>query len=237
VAASLSFEHLWAPLDPADVPFDYVCEPGLPFTLSDLANRRSLDGEPESLAAAIRQWGARISSGTADWSVVRQTDGHVLALAPGDVGWMESMKLAARSGDTFAGFDLDGSWDLETGGDCRAQTTLGAGHWRLDPKYRAPGPTARTLHVLGYLGCNGTEKAGKARVHTTDDAMLVAIPMRSRFNSDMCDGLGPTPMTIRLPKPLGDRVLYDAGSLPIRRIGPRSSLGISRQVSTKGSAR
>ena len=33
-------------------------------------------------------------------------------------------------------------------------------------------------------------------------------------------------MTVRLPEPLGQRDLYDAGSLPLRRIGPKTGLGI-----------
>lgn len=50
--------------------------------------------------------------------------------------------------------------------------------------------------------------------------MLIAIPMGSKVHSDMCHGLGPTKMTITLPKPLGDRALYDVGSLPVRLVAP-----------------
>ncbi len=232
--ATSPFERLWQPLDPADVPFEYVCEPGLPFTTSDLASARGLDDVPESLADAVSSWAERISSATDDWTVAREDDGQVLALAPGRRGWMESMRLVHQSSDTWASPDLGDPWDFATGGDCQAQTTFGAGRWRLDHRFPAPGPRTRTLHVVGYLGCNGTEKSGPAHIHTTDDAMLIAIPMRSTMDSDMCHGIGPTRMTIRLPKPLGDRVLYDAGSLPIRRIGPETSLGIKKDVPTKG---
>jgi hypothetical protein len=82
-----------------------------------------------------------------------------------------------------------------------------------------PGTVERVLQAcpdLGYTGCNGTEKAGPARIHVTDQAMLIAIPMRSILPGDACAGLGPIPMTVRLPEPLAQRTLYDAGSLPIR---------------------
>lgn len=50
----------------------------------------------------------------------------------------------------------------------------------------------------------------------TDDAALIAIPMRSTVGAHAGECLGPTRMTVSLTKPLGHRTLYDAGSLPIR---------------------
>lgn len=224
--AGSRFEHLWQPLDPADVPFGYVCEPGLPFTTADLAAAQALDEVPESLAEAVKHWAERIAPGADEWTVVRQADGQVLALTPGHHGGLESMKLESRMGDAIAGFAPGIAWDFATGGDCRAQATFVAGRWRLDPRFPTPGPKTRTLHVLGYLGCNGSERAGPARIHTTDDAVLIAIPMRSVVHSDACSGFGPQRMTIRLREPLGDRTLYDAGELPLR--GATERLAIDR---------
>jgi hypothetical protein len=217
------FWRLWRPLDPADIPFCYSCEENLPFTTSDMDAARRLDEVPEPLVDAIRHWAERMASGTAGWTVVRQTDRHVLALAPGRRGWIESMKLESEGG----------VWGFESAGDCRAQTTFLAGRWRLDPRHPAPGPRTRTLHVIGYLGCNGSEKAGRARIHATDEAVLVAIPMRSTIHSDMCHGLGPTRMRVRLPERLGQRALYDAGTLPIRRVVAGRGLGLAADVQTR----
>jgi hypothetical protein len=37
----------------------------------------------------------------------------------------------------------------------------------------------------------------------------------------MCTPGAPTRVTVRLPEPLGDRDLYDAGTLPIRLVASR----------------
>jgi heat shock protein HslJ len=80
---------------------------------------------------------------------------------------------------------------------------------------------------------NGGERAGKPMIEMTDEAALIAIPMRTtgaRGSGAAC--LGPTKLTIRLPEPLGQRTLYDAGSLPLR--GANEKLDIDH-VNASGS--
>ena len=85
---------------------------------------------------------------------------------------------------------------------------------------RRPGSGAVSLGAGGPILATRSRvrRRGKARIRTERDAVLIAIPMGNRIHSDMCHGLGPKPMTITLPKPLGDRALYDVGSLPIRQV-------------------
>jgi hypothetical protein len=59
----------------------------------------------------------------------------------------------------------------------------------------------------------------------TADAVLIAIPMRALVRSVSGPCLGPTRMTVKLPKPLGERALFDAGELPIRRVTANTGLG------------
>jgi hypothetical protein len=225
-STSSPFERLWQPFEAADIPFRYRCATEDSFTTMDLADATPTDEASDPLAEAIGHWGGWLG-GAMDWHVVKQVDDRVLALAPspGSDFPVEELELTRAITDG-PGYE---TWDFAGGGDCRPEAVLRggiAGRWRLDPRFPAPGRKTRTLHVLGYVGCNGTEKTGPARFHATDGAMLIAIPMGSTFNSDACSGLGPTRMTIALPEPLGRRTLYDAGSLPLRRIGPKTGLGI-----------
>jgi hypothetical protein len=225
-SASSPFERLWRPFEAAGIPFRYRCATEDSFSTMDLADATPTDEASDPLAEAIGHWGGWLG-GAMDWHVVNQVDDRVLALAPtsGSDFPVDELELTRTITDG-PGYE---TWDFVGGGNCRPEAVLGrgiGGQWRLDPRFPAPGPTTRTLHVLGYVGCNGTEKTGPARFHATDEAMLIAIPMASTFNSDACSGPGPTRMTVRLPEPLGRRTLYDAGSLPLRRIGPKTGLGI-----------
>ena len=153
--------------------------------------------------------------------MVRQTDDLALALAPGR-SWVDD-QLLERTED---------GWHFRTGsGGCEPRAVFGdrsAGRWRLDPAFAAPGPKTRTLHVLGYLACNGSERAGKARIELTDDAALIAIPMRTTRSERRERCLGPMPMTVTLPEPLGQRALYDASSLPLRGANEKLDVAPSR---------
>ena len=209
VEGSSPFERLWRPLTPEDIPFAYSCGSDMQFTTTDLEAASKPSDVSASLAAVIQETGRLISDRDVDWYVVSQTDDRMLALAP----------MGRTVDDQFLN-RTDEGWHFETGGSpCTPRAKFddrSVGRWRLDPEFPTPGPKTRKLHVLGYLGCLGSEKAGKAMIHMTDDVALMAIPMRSTVGPHSGDCLGPTKMTVALPEPLGRRTLYDAGSLPIR---------------------
>ena len=167
-ATTSAFEPLWQPLDAAAIPFDYTCAAEVTFTTTDLATAPPTADVADALATEIEEVGPQISDGEAEWYVVRQTDDLALALAPGR-SWVDDQLLERT---------VEG-WHFRTGGGCEPRAVFGdtsAGRWRLDPAFPAPGPKTRTLHVLGYLACNGSERAGKARIQLTDEAALYRHP-------------------------------------------------------------
>ncbi len=209
------FRSLWKPLDTDDLGLRYYCD-ATPFTASELATATPADHAEPPLRGAIEDHGRILSDDDGDWYVVKRGDGRVLALAVDGRG-VESMELERAKSEQY----FSDAWNFVRGGDCEPVAAFGrglGGEWRLDPRYPAPGPDTRKLHVIGNAGCNGTERRGKARITYTKTAALIAIPMGDKIHSDMCHGLGPARMTITLPKPLGSRALYDVGSLPIRRV-------------------
>lgn len=211
------FQGFWRPLDPADIPFDYTCG-GLTFTTSDLASAAPTSDVPGPLATVIEEVGPQISD-DADWYIVRQTDEAAVAFSPYPT--LVDVQDLSRT---------DEGWRFRGGGGgCEPRAVFGdatAGRWRLDPAFPAPGPRSRTLQVIGYRACNGTQRDGKARIELTDEAVLIAIPMRTTRSGSHDECLGPTRMTVSLPEPLGQRALYDASSLPLR--GANEKLDVDR---------
>lgn len=215
-AGASPFEHLWSPLDASQISLRYTCD--RPFTLADLAAATPASEADPSLRDAIEHWGRNLLDEDADWSVVSAGRSRVLAMAV-DGKRVDSMELRRAATDGF----VAETWEFERGGSCQPLSAIGRGlgyPWRLDPDHPPPGPGARTLHLIGDAGCNGTERRGKPHVRYTRDAVLIAIPMGSKIHSDACHGLGPRKMTVKLPKRLGNRALYDIGSLPVREVAP-----------------
>jgi hypothetical protein len=121
---------------------------------------------------------------------------------------------------------VDGMWREGGGeGDCQPwarfeQLRALGGRWRLDPAYPPPDRRSTVLHALvTYPGCpTAVEPRGRPRVATTDGAVVVVVPVVTTSTSDMCTPGKPSAVTIRLPERLGDRTLYDAGTLPMREV-------------------
>jgi hypothetical protein len=116
-------------------------------------------------------------------------------------------------------------WAYAGSGDCEPWAVFGrqglGGYLRFDDAVDRPGPRSRRLHLLvSYLrACRSEVRiTGKPRVVMTDDAVIVGVPVRTRLAGDMCIQGPPTAITVRLPEPLGERVIYDGGTLPIKRI-------------------
>ena len=113
-------------------------------------------------------------------------------------------------------------WRWAGYGDCHPMAVwppgYGRANWILDPAFRAPGPNSRTLHLLvTEETCSGGRSAtGRiSPAFVTWDAQLVVIELfvQTLPGDHECPGVPPTPATLRLPVPLGDRTLFDAGTI------------------------
>jgi hypothetical protein len=114
---------------------------------------------------------------------------------------------------------LDGDeWRWAGTGDCEPRSTgsngYGAATWELDPAYRMPTSTSQILHLLVHevscsSGRNAHGRIGPAYVF--DDILMIRIELfvASLPGVQDCQAVDPTPATLRLPEPLGDRSLKD----------------------------
>ncbi len=210
-APSWDLSAVIAQLDPTGIPFTYECE-GIRFTAEDLAAAPRADTvAPPIPYPAVDPEEAE---GLSEWRVI-DTEADQLGL------------LATRNGSSFEYLRMSRGgpgWEYDGNGQCvptaRFPNGLG-GYWRLDQSQEQPGSGTQKIHVkTWYLDrCHAGQVRGRPHVEMTDAAVLVAIPMSSSVNSDACSGGRPVRLTIELPEPLGDRQLYDAGSLPLRPVG------------------
>lgn len=94
----------------------------------------------------------------------------------------------------------------------------------IDPA-ALPQPSDRSIQLLVLENsCAGGKQAiGRIRVpvlEVTPDEVRVAIGVATQEGAHTCPGHPPTPYTLELPEPLGDRPLMDATVYPEREIKP-----------------
>ena len=116
----------------------------------------------------------------------------------------------------------DGVWSIVGWGDCVPEAIFQrqgavAGYWEIAGD-EPPGPEATSFDIDAWPSeaCHGRVRVqGQPRVRLTDDAVLVAIAVHPISHNDVCRPGKASKVTVTLPQPLGDRVLLDAGRLPM----------------------
>jgi hypothetical protein len=215
--------ELWSPVELADIPFWYTC--GRAFHAVDLEEAPTgLEVDPpipttrpivfndgtDAMAVSVRDPGRSPQEGALWYREYERTED----------GWVGGS--GSGTCEPWARFPTVGG--------------LG-GYWRLDPRRSAPNARSRRIHLKVWYGreCPSAVRImGRPRVHLTDEAALIAVPVTVRHNTDVCIGGRAERVTARLPEPLGDRQLYDAGTLPIRAVGEVMSEPSPRLASGSG---
>jgi hypothetical protein len=113
-------------------------------------------------------------------------------------------------------------WRMGNYGDCFLMAVpspgYGRANWTLDPAFEAPGPETRTLHLLVREGGCSSGRTASGRISpafVTWDAneLVIELFVQARPGDQECPSVPATPATLRLPVPLGDRTLFDAGTI------------------------
>ena len=132
-------------------------------------------------------------------------------------------EVPGRTGEGFRYLyivvERDGiDWRWAGSGDCSPRAVAPPGYgqatWTLDPAFRAPGGETRTLHILvNQLECSSGQSASgrisPAFVTWDERELLIEIFVQSIPGGGDCQGVPPTPATLRLPVPVGGRTLVD----------------------------
>jgi hypothetical protein len=184
---------------------------------ADVMTRPAAEGGLDSGAAALR---AFVAADTPDggllprtgWRRVIEEPERVVYLAPVEAGW--TMASFTRSGD--------GPWQDWESGACALSVVLpdgvGFAAWRLDPA-APPQAGATTVRVLATeIACaGGKPPVGRvlpAKVVESDQAITIAIEVRSRPGGQDCPGNPEVPIDVTLAAPLGTRHVFDGSTVP-----------------------
>jgi hypothetical protein len=118
-------------------------------------------------------------------------------------------------------------WKWGGSGGCVPRTVrngLPASEWKLWEEGE-PSPEAETLVVgIEEVACHGftdpLERLQAPEVRYTEHAALISFWVRPLRGGATCPAPPPSRYELKLPAPLGDRELFDAGTYPPRAIEP-----------------
>jgi hypothetical protein len=145
------------------------------------------------------------------WREVARTDTSVTFIAPADDGWRVATMAPEGAG-----------WTFSEGGNCDLKVQLPEGvsfaSWRLDPAHPTNASSAE-VRVLGTeMACaNGDAPNGRVLapvILSTDEAVTIALVVRTVPGGADCPGNPEFPFSITLDEPLGTRKLFDGSSFP-----------------------
>ncbi len=219
--APLEAMSLRSPVDPAAIPFEYRCDGRVGFTAADLTTPPVGVADLSPLDGFAQEEVERATPGSA-WRLIADEGPRRLLVRVTSPSHVEYVRLEYR---TYAGASGGLLWAYAGSGDCEPWAWFEGeglgGYLRFDDRVARPGARSRRLHLrVNYMrACRSEVRVtGRPRVVMTDEAVIIGVPVRTRLAGDMCIQGPPTRITVRLPEPLGDRVVYDGGTLPIRRV-------------------
>ena len=137
----------------------------------------------------------------------------------------ESAAFLAQRGESWIYLGLmrdEEGWAPAGVGDCTPTPVigeLGPAHWFLDPAHPAPGPEATELHILVTERECASGRPAFGRIAApvvvyAPKSLTMVVSVRPLGGGQGCPSNPPTPATVILPEPLGDRTLLDGGRHP-----------------------
>lgn len=198
-----------------------------PTALSDAPPASSLPVDP---ASAVDDAGAPAFDPSQDWKVVHQSDDRVGLVReldePFDNGGGDVRTHESRTLERITGVPNvpDGTWLLMSAGPCTQRVVtdddLGEADLTL-ADIPTPGDTSVDLLVHERACASGQSAAGRVELvelNETAEQVQLRIGVRPRDGDQNCQDNPPTPFTIKLAEPLGDREIVDASVAPPRQV-------------------
>ena len=153
------------------------------------------------------------------WRAVEVDDEHIgaiRALDPPDINMGE-----VRDHERMIVALAEGNWRVVSAGPCSLRGTLpnglGATTVLLDPDaVPTAADTSLSLWVVESACASGQVATGRVTVlvEETPEAVRLMVGVKPLAGASSCQGNPPTPVTVELDEPLGNRRLMDVGRLP-----------------------
>ena len=190
------------------------------FPPAALAGPGGAEGGASGAAVALRRY---LASQPPDgeplpvsgWHAVIEEPARVVFVARADGRWWLAEFVRGE----------DGAWQDWDRGQCRLAVVLpdgtGFAEWRFDPAAR-PAAGDTTLHLLATeLACASGRAIGdrllEPIVLEADDAVTIALRVRSRPGGQDCQGNPEQAVIVELSAPIGARAVFDGSSVPPAR--------------------
>ncbi len=177
-------------------------------------------------AAAIRE---ELAHPSLDQAVLPPSGYWLVDEAPGRSRYLSAPLGVAEQYVALDVSEKDGTWAVRSATECRPSAVVdgvvGEATWTWDPAVAAPDPATTTFTALVHeYACASGQPVGE-RLHGPEivvlpDRVLVGFAVEPLSGGQDCEGVDPTPVTVTLPEPLGDRALVDTGGHPFADPGP-----------------
>lgn len=191
---------------------------GIPFHPAALRRPRGYErrGTPaaRALRAFLRRYAEEVGQPRHGWFLLAHRR-HVIEFAAGRRSPFGDM--------TFERNRRRWVWAGSGGCEPRAyHDGLEANTWRLDPAGQAPSPQSTQIPVLVQEDACAGGRDARGRVlsplvHYGQTAITVTYLIRPLKGPQTCQGVPPTPVTLILDEPVGNRPLRDGGTYPPAR--------------------
>lgn len=198
---------------------------------TDLADAPPASSLRDGPAGAVDDAGAPAFDPSQDWKVVHDSDDRVdlvrvlddpIDIGGGDVRTHESLTLERITGATNV---PDGTWFLTSAGPCTQRLLthddLGEADLTLADA-PSPGDASVDLLVSERACASGQGAEGRIQLvelNETAEQVQLRIGVRPPGgDAQSCQGSPPTPFTVELSEPLGDREIVDASVVPPRPV-------------------
>ncbi len=203
---------------------EYVCG-SLTFSAEELTGAPPADDLGADGRAALEGHAVEPVDPGDGWRVLAQAGSELELIreldqpqpnGPGDVRTHEFLRVHTVTGVTNV---PDGGWVLDVQGSCTLRQDLGS----LGPADLAlaehPDPEAEQIELEVYERACASGQSAEGRVEIveqelSDEQLSLVVGVRPLDGAQDCPGNPPTPVTIELDEPLGDRMVVDASTLP-----------------------
>ncbi len=203
------------------------------------ADAPSVSELPDGPAGAVDDAGDPAFDPTDAWRVMLVTEDRVELLReldePSDLGEgdVRTHELRVLERITGATNVPDGTWMLTAAGPCTPRVELGGELGEADLTLAtAPARDARTLDLFVHERACASGQTAEGRVELvgleeTAEEIRLEIGVRGLDGAQTCPSNPPTPYTVELSEPLGDREVVDASVVPARPllVGTRPDAG------------
>jgi hypothetical protein len=202
---------------------------GVSFDGTELSDAPSVSSLAQGPAGAVDDMGRPAFDPSQDWKVVSVSDRHVALVRalerPLDAGGGDLRTHEARGLSLITGAsNVPDGWMLTSAGECTPRLVTDGGLEAADLTLADPPMPADTsidLLVQERDCASGEPADGRIEVIElveTADQVRLRVGVRPRGGDQTCPSNPPTPFTVELIAPLGDRAIVDSSIVPPRPV-------------------